>query len=536
MMARVFGKATTTMASAALIVAVFSVVSRLAGFVRDYILLALFYPHGQVLDAYYQALRIPDMLLQLLVIGALSASFIPIFTRYYAADDEKRAWRYTNAVLFALVLAFVVFAVVGAVCAPFLAPLLGVNFPPDVRDTMVDMMRVMFLGQAFFAVSMVFGSVLQGSRRFFLYAFAPIVNNVGIILGAVLLVPKFGPMGLAYGTVLGAVLHALVQFVGAYGVGYRLAFIKFWKDSDVIKTLRHMGPRTVGLAVNQLNFLSMDILASALAAGSVTLLNVSYALNYFPIGVVGVSYAIAAFPTFCERVNAGDRDGFRTQFSETIRQVLFFIIPITVVTLLLRAQIVRALYGSQGFDWDATIIASSTLGFFAMSFFAQAIVYVLVRAYFAFENAVTPLVIGVVGMIINVVAGHMLAVHLGVAGLALGFSIAALVQAALLWVFLRIRAGSLDEARILLSLGIMSVAGLCAAASIQGVKYAVTLYWELDTFWHVAGQAAAATIVGLATYALVAFALRSPEALTIGRGLRRKFVKAAKPMEVTEVV
>lgn len=536
MMARVFGKATTTMASAALIVAVFSLMSRLAGFVRDYILLALFYGDGQVLDAYYQALRIPDMLLQLLVIGALSASFIPMFTRYYAVNDAARAWRYTNAVLHALVVAFLVFACIGAAVAPFLAPLLGVNFPDDVRSMMVQMMRVMFVGQAFFSVSMVFGSVLQGSRRFFLYAFAPILNNVGIIAGAVFLVPVFGPIGLAYGTVLGALLHALTQFYGAYGIGYRFAFVRFWNDSDVIKTLRHMGPRTLSLAVNQLNFLSMDILASSLAAGSVTLLNVSYALNYFPIGIVGVSYAIAAFPTLCERVHADDKDGFRTSFSETIRQVLFFMIPITVVTLLLRAQIVRVLYGSRGFDWDATVTASSTLGFFAMSFFAQAVVYVLVRAYFAFEDAVTPLIIGGVGMVINVIAGHMFAAHLGVAGLGLGFSLAAIVQAALLWVFLRIRAGSLDEARILLSLGIMSVAGLCAAVVMQGMKSLVSRHWELDTFWHVAGQAVAATAVGLVTYVVVAYILRSPEAIAIGKGVRRRFVRAAKPIEVTEVV
>lgn len=536
MMSRVFGKVSTSMASAALIVALFSVMSRLAGFVRDYILLALFYQDGQVLDAYYQALRIPDMLLQLFVIGALSASFIPIFSRYYAAGDEARAWRYTNAVLFALVIGFMVLAIIGAICAPLFAPLLGVNFPDDVRDMMVSMMRVMFIGQTFFSISMVFGSVLQGAKRFFLYAFAPIVNNVGIIIGALCFVPIYGPIGLAYGTVLGAVLHAVTQLVGAYGIGFRFALVRFWKDADVFRTLRQMVPRTMGLAVNQFNFLGMDILASALVAGSVTLLNVSYALNYFPIGVVGVSYAIAAFPTFCDHVNRGDHEGFRKSFSETVRQVLFFIIPITVVTLLLRAQIVRVLYGSRGFDWDATIIASTTLGFFAMSFFAQAVVYVLVRAYFAFEDAVTPLVIGMVGAVVNVVAGHMLAAHMGVAGLALGFTLAAIVQAALLWVFLRIRAGSLDEARILLSLGIMSVAGLCAAASMQGVKYAVTLFWELDTFWHVALQALFATVAGLAVYAAVAFVLRSPEMLSVTRGLKKKLLRAAKPAEVTEVV
>ncbi len=536
MIRRLFNDASSSIASAAVIVGAFSIASRIAGFVRDRILLHLFYGNDQITDAYYQALRIPDMLLQLFVIGALSASFIGIFSKYYFSGNTKKSWRYTNGMLMVLVIGFTVLSVVGVIFAPYLAPVLGINFPNVTRELMVQMMRVMFASQCIFSISMVFGSVLQGAKRFFLYSFAPILNNLGIIFGAIFFVPIVGPLGLAYGTVLGALLHALIQVIGVRSLGYTFSFVAFWRDSDVLRSLRQMGPRVFGLAVNQINFLVMDILASSLVAGSATLLNISYALNYFPIGVFAVSYAIAAYPTFCERVNAKDVQGFRASFSETIRQVLFFMIPVTVVTVLLRAQIVRILYGSQSFDWAATITTAQILGFFAVSFFAQALVYVLVRAYFAHEDTKTPLIIGVCTTILNAWLAMILVRSMGVAGLGVAFSLTAILQAALLWVVLRLRIGSLDEARILRSLAMLSVAGMAAGGAMVAVKYAVVAVWPLDTFWHVVLQAGLATFVGLAAYVVVGMLLRSPETLSVAAGFRRKVLRSTRTTEVSEVV
>ncbi len=533
MIKKLFSKATPTIASAAIIVGVFSIASRVAGFARDRILLHLFYGHDQITDAYYQALRIPDIILQLFVIGALSASFITVFSRYYFANNEAKAWRYTNAMLITLVIGFGVLAVAGAIFAPLLAPILGINFPPETRALMVKMMRVMFIGQSFFSISMVFGSVLQGAKRFFLYSFAPIMNNLGIIFGAIFFVPIFGPIGLAYGTVFGALLHALIQLVGVFGLGYRFALVKFWKEADVWHSLKQMGPRVMGLAINQVNFLVMDILASSLAAGSATLLNISYALNYFPIGVFAVSYAIAAYPTFCDYANKNDQVAFRSSFSDTVRQVLFFIVPITAVTLLLRAQIVRILYGSASFDWAATITTSNILGFFAISFCAQSLVYVLVRAYFAYEDTVTPFVVGLSSALLNAAGAWFLTRSLGVVGLGLSFTITAIFQAVVLWIMLHKRLGDLDEKRIAWSATILLLAGGAAAVVMQLIKYAVSAVWDLDTLWHVAAQTAVAGGVGMVTYGVVAYALGSPEMRAVLYGLKRKLLKSARPTEMS---
>lgn len=525
----------TSIASAAVIVAAFSVVSRLAGFVRDRILIGQF-GAGATLDVYYQAFRIPDLLLQLLVVGALSASFIPIFTRYLIAEDDEKAWRYTNGMLAFSACMFGALAVVGALFARPLAVLIAPGFSGNLLEQVAVIMRVMFIGQCFFSVSLVFGSVLQGAKRFVLTSLAPIVNNVGIIFGALLLVPIMGPIGLAWGTVLGAMMHAVVQLVGAVSLGYRPQAVAFWRLKDVRTSVMQMGPRVLGLAVNQINFVLMGVIATTLTAGSATIFNLAYTLNFFPIGVIAVSYAIAVFPTMCERVAQKDEDGFRLVFADTIRQVLLYIIPATVLFLLLRAQLVRILFGAATFDWNATILTADTLALFALSFFAQSFTFVLVRAYFAHEDTVTPLVVGVASALLNLAASWMLSREMGVAGLGLAFSLTAIFQTALLWVFLRLRVGNLGESKLLRSLVVLSSAGLVSGAATQAVKYLVVQWLELNTFAAVFAQTAIAASAGLLVYGLVALALGSVEMRDVLHGLKRKLLRAARPVEAHDNV
>lgn len=535
MMVKKFKSGSSSIASAAVIVAGFSVVSRLAGFVRDRILIGQF-GAGETLDTYYQAFRIPDFLLQLLVVGALSASFIPIFTRYLVAEDDEKAWRYTNGMLAFLVSAFGSTAIVGLVFAEPLAQLIAPGFAPGLVHDVAGMMRVMFIGQCFFSISLVFGSVLQGAKRFVLTSLAPIVNNIGIILGALFLVPLIGPIGLAWGTVFGAILHAVVQLVGAISLGYSPGLVAFWRQADVRTSIKQMGPRVLGLAVNQINFLFMGVIATTLATGSATIFNLAYTLNFFPIGVIAVSYAIAAFPTMCEFVAKRDEDGFRSVFTDTIRQVLLYIIPATVLFLLLRAQLVRILFGAATFDWDATILTADTLALFALSFFAQSFTFVLVRAYFAHEDTVTPLLVGVASALLNLTASWVLSREMGVVGLGLAFSLTAIFQTALLWVFLRLRVGNLGESTLLRSLLILSSAGVASGAAIQLAKYLVVQWWELNTFVAVFAQTAIAVSFGLLVYGLAALALGSEEMRDVLRGLKRKFLRAARPIEAPDNV
>ncbi len=532
MMKRLFFQATGSVVSAAALVACFSVLSRLVGFFRDRILAGMF-GAGDTLDVYFTAFRIPDLMFNLIIVGALSASFIPIFTQHFKTEKDK-AWRYTSNVLNIFVLLFLAVAILGTAFSPIIAKLVAPGFSALKQDFVAKESSILFLGQIFFAISMVFGSVLQSTKRFLLYSVAPIVYNLGIIFGALFFVPVMGPLGLAWGTVLGAATHALVQTAGAYGLGYRYRW-SFSLDRDMITTLRQMVPRMLGLAVNQVNFLVMTSFASLLAAGSVTVLQFSYNLNFFVVGVIGVSYAIAAFPTFCEV--ATDKDRLRGSISSTVRQVLFFVIPATVLFVLLRAQLVRLVFGAGDFDWPATIATADALAFFAISFFAQCLVFVLVRAFFALKDTWTPFCVGLLGAGVNLGLGYWLLPHAGVAGLTLAFSVAAMLQFAMLWVLLRSQLGSLDESRILRSALILSIAGLLAAFVTQVMKTEFVNFiadiwgWELNTFHAVLGQLLVTSAAGLLVYFGAAMLLRSPEVQEFSSGLRSKFLRSAKPTE-----
>ncbi len=490
---------------------------------------------SDTLDAYYAAFRVPDILFQLLVMGTLSASFIPIFLKFWEKNNEK-AWRYTNAMLTFTGGAFGILALICAIFAPYIAAGVGVGFTPEKQALVASMLRVILISQCFFAVSMVFGSVLQATRRFFLYSLAPIVYNVGIILGAVFLVPILGPWGIAWGTVLGAAMHATLQAVGVYALGFSLRPVCSL-ESDVRTTLLHMGPRTISLAIAQLNFLFMTILASTLASGSVTMLQFAYNLNYFPIGIIAVSYAIAAFPAMCDAVRTpGEASrSFKDVFVSTVRQLLFLMIPATVLFLLLRAQIVRLVLGTQNFSWEATVLTANVLAVFALSFCAQGLIYVLVRGFFAMEKTVAPVFAAVLGAACNVALALFLTPKIGLMGLVGAFSISAVVQCAMLWALLRISTGTLGGRILTKALVKMSVAAVCMAASVQVAKHILAGVFPLTTFMGVLVQLLGASALGCIVYVAVSLLVKNEECIAMLASIRAKMLRSAMPKEVPAI-
>ncbi len=535
-MIKIFSGKSNTIASAAVIVASFSILSRLVGFIRDRILAGTF-GAGDSLDIYFAAFRIPDFLFQLIVVGALSASFIPLFTNYYSKDKENEAWELTNNLLNIIVVIFGVLVVAGILAAPLLAPLIAPGFDPEKQAAVASLSKVMFLSQLFLSVSMVYGSALQGAKRFVLYSLAPIFYNLGIICGAIFLAPEIGIYGVAWGVVIGAFLHLFLQWVGVKSLGYKYRLFIDTKSADVIYTLKHMLPRIMGLAVNQINFLGMTMIASVLAAGSVTILQFAYNLNFFPVGVIAVSYAIAAFPSFCEYKNNNDEAGFRNSFSSTVRQMFFFLVPATFIFILLRAQIVRVVLGAGMFDWEATMLTANTLGFFIISLFAQGLVFILVRAYFAYNNTLVPFVIGLLSAAVNICLALVFSETFGIVGLGVAYSISSLIQALLLWLLLKRKLGSLDEIRILKSSGVLLLAGLVGAAVVQSLKGWVVNFITLDTFLAVFAQGLIAGLAGLLAYGVMAYLLKSQEMMEFLQGMKRRLFKKAKPEEpmMTEV-
>lgn len=525
-----FNSQSSSIASAAMVVASFSIISRLVGFIRDRILAGAF-GASDTLDIYFAAFRVPDFLFNLLVAGALSASFIPMFTRYLQRGDETGAWRHTNNILNLLTSAFAVLLIIAFFFSEQLAVLVAPGFDFVKQSAVAEMSRVMFVAQLLLAISVVFGSALQAMKRFVLYSLAPIFYNVGIIAGALFFVPVLGSIGLAWGVVLGAFLHLIIQFVGVNALGYSYAPIFDPKDSHVRQTIWQMIPRMLGLAINQVNFLAMTIIASTLVAGSVTLLQFAYNLNFFAIGAVAVPFSIAAYPVFCELALKKDPADFIRSFSSTVRQLLLFMIPATILFILLRAQVVRVVLGAGQFGWEETITTANTLGIFVLSLVAQSVVFILVRAYFAKGDTVSPLIIGLLSAIINIAGGIYFTKNFGVMGFGVAYSLSAIIQMAMLWVGLRLKVGSLDEANIARSLLVLSISGLAGGFSTQAAKSVVVRWLPLETFGAVLIQGLFAGLLGLAIYVLVAVALKSEEMQSFISGLKRKLLKKAKSPE-----
>ncbi|MCK5357856.1 MAG: murein biosynthesis integral membrane protein MurJ, partial [Elusimicrobiales bacterium] len=397
------------------------------GIFRDRILASEF-GAGDILDIYYTAFRVPDLIFNLLVLGALSAGFIPIFVNLLKGkktrikglvfgSKHKEAWYLANNILNILLLSVAVLSVFGIIFAPALIKVLAPGFSLSKQALTADLTRIMFLSPILLGISSILGGVLQSFKRFFIYSLAPILYNIGIIVGALFFAPLWGIYGLAWGVVLGALLHMLIQLPAVIKLGFRYRLIIDFKNKQVREIGRLMIPRTMSLAISQINLLVITIIASTLASGSIAVFNFANNLQSFPIGIFGISFAVAAFPTIS--AIAFDKPKLINNFSKVIRQILFFIVPATVLLLTLRAQIIRVILGTGQFNWEDTLLTIHTLGFFTLSLFAQASIPLLARVFYARHNSLTPFYIGLSSALVNLILSLVLVRILGVAGLAL---------------------------------------------------------------------------------------------------------------------
>jgi putative peptidoglycan lipid II flippase len=530
-MFRFLQKESKSIIGAATVVGILSFASRLVGLVRDRILAGEF-GAGDTLDIYYAAFKIPDFLFSLIVVGALSASFIPIFTKYFgSAEKKKLAWAFTNNALHLIGLIMFLVSVLLFVLAGPLSEIIAPGFSAVKQLRVAEFTRVMLVAQVLLSFSMIFGSVLQSLKRFLLYALAPIFYNIGIIVGAVFFVDWFGLIGLAWGVVFGALLHLLVQIFGMTGTGYKYKWMMKWDDKDTREVIRLTGPRMLGIAVNQVLFIVLTIVATTLAAGSVTVFQFAFNIQFFPIGIIAVSYAIAAFPSFSEHFAKGEEDEFKQVFSSTVRQILFLMAPMSILFLILRAQIVRVVVGAGAFDWTATLLAADTLAFFALTFIPQALVYVLARAFFARHDTVTPLTAGIVSALIGIISAFLFTKSFGVIGLGAAYALSVTVNAAMLWVFLRQKLGTLHEMKILNSLFKIVAAGIVAAVVMQVLKPVVVNFFSLETFFGVFFQGLISGGLGLVAYVVVSHLLKSDELRIFISSVTRKQLRKVKQKE-----
>jgi len=530
---RFFPSPITSITGAAAIIAAASFVSRILAVFRDRILASQF-GAGDVLDAYYAAFKIPDLIFNLIIVGALSAGFIPVFI---AAKQKKGHWYLTNA--FITVAGAFLIGVCGAsiLFVDKLVPLLAPGFSQIKLDNVAALTKIMFLSPILLGFSAILGGVLQSYRAFFIYSLAPIFYNVGIIIGALFLIPFFGVTGLAWGVVLGAVFHFLIQLFAVRHLGWRYKFIWDLKHKGLRLIGKLMVPRTLALGVSQFNVVLLTVVASFLTQGSLAIFNLASNLYFVPIALFGISYALAVFPLLSEKVVDRDIEGFRYYFSSTARQIIFFIVPMTVLFFILRAQIVRIILGSGAFDWTDTVLTFETLKWLSFSLFAQAIIPLLVRSFYAYQNTMTPLLVGLVGDAITFSFSLYLVPYYGVVALGMAFSIGSIAQVVGLWLTLRWKYGSLGEKGIVVALSRFTCAGLLMAFVTQGIKTGIGSFVGTETFISIFVQGLFASVGGLVMYAVVLYLMHQKEIIDLVSGLRKRvrpFINLSESMEEGE--
>lgn len=453
-------------ASAALIVMIFFVLSRITGLLREIIVAAQFGASAE-LDAYLAAFRVPDLLFQLVAGGALGSAFIPTFAAHWVKDDEAGAWLLFSRVVNLITLILVVLAGLASLFAlPLMQQIIARGFSPEQQQLAATLMRWMLISTVIFGASGLVMGALNATQHFLLPAAAPVLYNLAIMAGAWFLAPTWGVRGLVLGVVVGAVLHFLVQLPGLISRKVRYTPSLSLTDAGVGEVMRLMGPRVLGLFFVQLHFLVNTILASGLDEGRLSALNYAWMLMLLPQGIFAQAIATAIFPTFAAQIAANNREAMQRTFGQTLRTVLFLTLPAAVGLFVLRIPLIEMLFQRRQFTAEDTLLVSYALQFYAIGLIAHSLLEIVVRAFYALHDTWTPVVVGVAAMVANIGLSLLLVRPLEHGGLALANSTATIAEMLVLLWLLHRRMGGIDGQRLLLSLGKSGLAAVVMGALI----------------------------------------------------------------------
>ncbi|MHB8645949.1 MAG: murein biosynthesis integral membrane protein MurJ [Thermomicrobiales bacterium] len=429
-------QARAAMGRAVAVVGLAFIANRVLGLLRDVIIAGKFGTRAD-LDAYYAAFRIPDFLFLVIASGAFGAAFIPIFTGLLERDEETAAWVLASSTLNTAFYALSVLSAIGFFLAgPLVRTVVAPGLTTAQQHLATDLTRILLLQPLFLGLGGAAMGILNARHRFLWPALAPVTYNLGIIFGALVLAPRYGVKGLAYGVVIGAVGHFLTQLPALARV------MRYYPVVSLhVPGMRQVGalliPRMFGQAVFALNFVIVTNFASRLGEGRVSGFQYGYTLFLLPHGVFALSAATVLFPTLSHLAGAGDWGEFRTQYAGTLRNVLFFVVPASAALIVLRTAIPEAIYQLGAFNSTSTTLTATALGALATGLIAYAVVEIVTRAFYALQDTRTPVIAGVLTIALNLPLSWVLSKVFGLGGLGLGLAITTWLEMTILLVVLR---------------------------------------------------------------------------------------------------
>ena len=445
--------------SAAFVIAASFMASAMLGLVRNHLLAARFFGglEGN-LDVYFAAFVLPDTIFQLLVVGAVSAAFIPVFQEHLDRGREE-AHYLGNAALTTIGL---ILALVTVVLIIFARPIAGLmaHYSPEKLDLMANLIRIMSLAQLLFTLSAFLTGILQSQRRFLIPAIAPLLYNLGSIIGIYFFSSSLGIYSAALGVVFGAFLHVIVQIPLVKHLGFSPKLVFKPRHPGVITMLRLMPPRALALGLEQIERWVAVNLTSLLAAGSLSIFSFARQLYALPVSLFGVSLSQASFPTLSDEAAQSDLTKFKETLGKSLSQIFFFALPASVLVLVLRIPLVRLAFGARSFPWDATLLTARALALLSLSIAPLAVTQVLTRAFHALKDTRRPLYVGAFSMVVFTVSASYLSGKMGygVLGITSMMSLSNYLDFILLYIFLRHRIGPIHVSWRLFKMLIASAA------------------------------------------------------------------------------
>lgn len=531
---------------AAYLLAFFAVLSQILGLIRDK-LLAYNFGAGGVLDIYYSAFRIPDLVFVSIASIVSASVLLPFFIDKFNNDSDK-GQKFVDSVFSAFFIIIVIVSIVVFFITPWLIKILLPGFSDSIHlGELIIATRILLLSPIFLGISNFLSSITQMHKRFLIYALSPILYNVGIIFGIIFLYPIFGLYGLVCGVVIGAFLHMLIQvpFIFRGDIFPHLKFNIEWRL--IRKVIAISLPRTLTLSSNQLASFFLIALASFMKAGSISIFSLASNLQAVPLSIIGISYSSAVFPTLSRFFAEKNRKEFLEKMIDSARHIVFWSIPIMVLFIVLRAQIVRTIYGAGNFDWADTRLTAAVLAIFVVSVMGQSLVLLFVRAYYAEGKTKKPLALNVFSGFIIVVCGYgftkaffaypvfayFLQDLLKVSGqpgtsvlvLPLAYSIGVLINTYLHWHMFEKDYPGFTKPVIATLFQSFSASVIMGYISFLSLRF-FNIFFPLTKAWNVFLQGFFAGIVGIIVGIIILILLKNKEIWEVWITLHRKFWKS----------
>jgi len=466
---------------AATLLASSSLLAGVLGLIRDRQLNSMYYdtyPTG--IDAYTVAFTVPDFMFYILVTGALSVTFIPVFNSRLAKGNKRSAWELATSLLnFMAIITLIASVVIIIFAEPLVRYVVGPGLDEASSALAVSMMRVIAINPFLFAIATVIASMQQAVGRFTFFALAPTIYNIGIIFGTLVFtnginlfgwqVFEGGIMGVALGVVLGSILQLIVSSIGLIGLGFDYRFKIYWKNKGFRKVLSLLPARSLDQSIDYVNGIVEINLASRMAAGSVRAFQQASTLSYVPVNLIGVAISTAAFPTMTESLGQGRMDLFKKELRTILRVIIWLALPVTVIAFFGRGYLINFI--KNGGD----ALMAGILGILAITILFRSIYHIAARSFYAQQDTKTPLYISIATIILNISLAiwFTMGLGMGVYGLAWAASIVSGIEVAILFFVMSRRIRGLFDFEF-----VRAIFRMIIAVSLMGVIN----YWLIIIF------------------------------------------------------